>query len=77
MTPDELAAFVVQVRAECDAALRTSSSGQELVQDLGCSFCGKDQNEVRKLIAGMSAYICEGCVAPCVDILTYEAAYWR
>ncbi|MGH8725134.1 MAG: ClpX C4-type zinc finger protein [Burkholderiales bacterium] len=30
---------------------------------LHCSFCGKDQNQVRKLVAGPKAYICDECVA--------------
>ena len=32
---------------------------------LYCSFCGKNQNEVRKLIAGPSVYICNECVELC------------
>jgi hypothetical protein len=34
-----------------------------------CSFCGKSQDEVRTLIAGRSAYICEVCVVSCVGAL--------
>jgi ATP-dependent protease Clp ATPase subunit len=33
---------------------------------LYCSFCGKSQHEVRKLIAGPTAFICDECVALCV-----------
>lgn len=36
---------------------------------LFCSFCGKSKNEVRKLIAGPSVYICNECVELCMDIL--------
>jgi ATP-dependent Clp protease ATP-binding subunit ClpX len=36
---------------------------------LFCSFCGKNQNEVRKLIAGPSVYICDECVSLCNDII--------
>ena len=39
---------------------------------LQCSFCGKTQDEVRKLVAGPSVYICDECVDLCVDILTEE-----
>ena len=35
---------------------------------LFCSFCGKNQNEVRRLIAGPSVYICDECVDLCNDI---------
>ncbi|OYV27251.1 MAG: ATP-dependent Clp protease ATP-binding subunit ClpX, partial [Halothiobacillus sp. 20-54-6] len=41
-------------------------------QDLSCSFCGKPQAEVRKLIAGPSVYICDECVELCNDILREE-----
>ena len=36
---------------------------------LTCSFCGKAQKEVKKLIAGPTVYICDGCVQACVDAL--------
>ena len=39
---------------------------------LFCSFCGKNQNEVRRLIAGPSVYICDECVDLCNDIITEE-----
>lgn len=34
-----------------------------------CSFCGKDNTEVNKLIAGAGVYICDECVGLCTDIL--------
>ena len=39
---------------------------------LKCSFCGKSQNDVRKLIAGPSVYICDECVELCNDIIAEE-----
>lgn len=39
---------------------------------LQCSFCGKTQEEVRKLVAGPSVYICDECVDLCNDILSEE-----
>ncbi|ELX8379269.1 ATP-dependent protease ATP-binding subunit ClpX [Providencia vermicola] len=39
---------------------------------LYCSFCGKSQHEVRKLIAGPSVYICDECVDLCLDIIREE-----
>ncbi|MCB9685965.1 MAG: ATP-dependent Clp protease ATP-binding subunit ClpX [Alphaproteobacteria bacterium] len=47
---------------------RKSTNGK----DLCCSFCGKSQKEVRKLIAGPSVYICDECVELCNDIITEE-----
>ena len=39
---------------------------------LCCSFCGKNQNEVKKLIAGPSVYVCDECVELCNDIIREE-----
>ncbi len=39
---------------------------------LSCSFCGKGQREVRKLIAGPTVYICDECIALCNDIIEEE-----
>ena len=39
---------------------------------LYCSFCGKSQHEVRKLIAGPTVFICDGCVELCMDIIHEE-----
>lgn len=36
---------------------------------LYCSFCGKSQHEVRKLIAGPSVFICDECIELCNDII--------
>ncbi len=41
---------------------------------LYCSFCGKSQSEVRKLIAGPSVYVCDECVDLCNDIIKEELA---
>ncbi len=45
--------------------------GQD-ARELCCSFCGKSQKEVRKLIAGPSVYICDECVELCNEIITEE-----
>ena len=39
---------------------------------LYCSFCGKSQHEVRKLIAGPSVFICDECIELCNDIIKEE-----
>ncbi|MGB2241396.1 MAG: ClpX C4-type zinc finger protein, partial [Candidatus Puniceispirillaceae bacterium] len=39
---------------------------------LFCSFCGKSQHEVRKLIAGPTVFICDECVELCMDIIREE-----
>ena len=40
--------------------------------NLNCSFCGKSQKEVKKLIAGPTVYICDECIALCNDIIAEE-----
>ena len=40
--------------------------------DLVCSFCGKNQDEVKKLVAGPSVYICDECIELCNDIMVEE-----
>ncbi len=47
-----------------------SKDGQEKL--LYCSFCGKSQHEVKKLIAGPSVFICDECIALCNDIVRDE-----
>jgi ATP-dependent Clp protease ATP-binding subunit ClpX len=42
-------------------------------KDMLCSFCGRPQEEVRKLISGPSVYICNDCIGLCVDILKEES----
>ena len=39
---------------------------------ISCSFCGKSQEEVKKLIAGPNVYICNECVVLCKDILVED-----
>ncbi|HVJ66298.1 MAG TPA: ATP-dependent Clp protease ATP-binding subunit ClpX [Bdellovibrionota bacterium] len=43
------------------------------MKDLVCSFCGKSQREVKKLIAGPSVYICDECVSLCTEIIHEES----
>ena len=48
---------------------KRGSDGEKL---LYCSFCGKSQHEVRKLIAGPSVFVCDECVELCNDIIRDE-----
>ena len=47
-------------------------NGEDNGKLLYCSFCGKSQHEVRKLIAGPSVFICDECVDLCNDIIREE-----
>ncbi|MSO68847.1 MAG: ATP-dependent Clp protease ATP-binding subunit ClpX [Alphaproteobacteria bacterium] len=48
------------------------SGGSDSKNTLYCSFCGKSQHEVRKLIAGPTVFICDECVELCMDIIREE-----
>ena len=50
----------------------SSNSGGDSKNTLYCSFCGKSQHEVRKLIAGPTVFICDECVELCMDIIREE-----
>ncbi|MBL8631165.1 MAG: ATP-dependent Clp protease ATP-binding subunit ClpX [Rhodospirillaceae bacterium] len=50
----------------------TKSSSGDSKNTLYCSFCGKSQHEVRKLIAGPTVFICDECVELCMDIIREE-----
>ncbi|MFN4009347.1 ATP-dependent Clp protease ATP-binding subunit ClpX [Pannonibacter carbonis] len=50
----------------------TKASGSDSKNTLYCSFCGKSQHEVRKLIAGPTVFICDECVELCMDIIREE-----
>ncbi|MFM7694625.1 MAG: ClpX C4-type zinc finger protein, partial [Actinomycetota bacterium] len=47
---------------------RTGDTGEQLL----CSFCGKTQRQVRKLIAGPGVYICDECIDLCNEIIDEE-----
>ena len=51
----------------------SNSKDADAKDTLYCSFCGKSQHEVRKLIAGPTVFICDECVELCMDIIREEA----
>jgi hypothetical protein len=62
------------------AAGATSSAGTAdpgSLKTLCCSFCGKSQHDVRKLIAGPLVYICDECVQICTDVVKDEDTFWK
>ncbi len=50
----------------------SKASGGDSKNTLYCSFCGKSQHEVRKLIAGPTVFICDECVELCMEIIKEE-----
>jgi ATP-dependent Clp protease ATP-binding subunit ClpX len=51
---------------------RRAASARRVTAALTCSFCGKHQRQVNKLIAGPGVYICNDCVDLCVEIIAQE-----
>ena len=51
----------------------SKTTGGDNKNTLYCSFCGKSQHEVRKLIAGPTVFICDECVELCMDIIREES----
>ncbi|MCL4322770.1 MAG: ATP-dependent Clp protease ATP-binding subunit ClpX [Deltaproteobacteria bacterium] len=52
---------------------RKNNNNDNSGRELYCSFCGKSQDEVRKLIAGPSVYICDECINLCNEIISEES----
>src|SRR5229473_6720975 len=61
-----------QSRTPDGGALAPAGIVSEPTNALYCSFCGKSQHEVRKLIAGPTVFICDECVELCMDIIREE-----
>ena len=51
--------------------MNEQNSGGKNKTTLYCSFCGKSQHEVKKLIAGPTVFICDECVELCMDTVSY------
>jgi ATP-dependent Clp protease ATP-binding subunit ClpX len=50
------------------------NKGDDTTDNLFCSFCGKNQQEVKKLIAGPAVYICDECIQLCSEIIEEESS---
>ncbi len=51
------------------------SEDKKTGQTLYCSFCGRSQHEVKKLIAGPAVFICDGCTLLCVSIIAEDVVF--
>jgi ATP-dependent Clp protease ATP-binding subunit ClpX len=56
-------------------ARKTTAGGAPPPANVSCSFCGKAQEEVRKLVVGPNVFICNECITVCHDILAEEGAH--
>lgn len=50
----------------------TTDNNKDKGETLYCSFCGKSQDEVKKLVAGRGVYICDECIEVCINIVADE-----
>ena len=74
----EHAAAYETVAAATDQVTDALANAASIDLATGCSFCGKPRAELRRLIAGPGVYVCDECVALCVDILEDEIGEgWR
>src|SRR5262245_21828777 len=73
-----LSAKIEAARPRAIEAVASPAAAQQpaLPKTLHCSFCGKSQHDVQKLIAGPSVYICDECVDLCVDIIR-DGVLWK
>ncbi|MFI0546249.1 MAG: ClpX C4-type zinc finger protein, partial [Brachymonas sp.] len=51
------------------AAGGTTGAGGTGEQELHCSFCGRAQHEVKKLVGGNAVFICDECITTCTDLM--------
>jgi ClpX C4-type zinc finger len=74
----EHAAAYDTVAAATDKITEALSNATSIDLATGCSFCGKPRAQLRRLIAGPGVYVCDECVALCVEILEDEIGEtWR
>ncbi len=59
---------------------KTKTASADRVRDLNCSFCSKSKDQIAKLIAGPTVYICNECIDICNDVLSHDSQVkppWR
>src|SRR5215471_11911267 len=66
-----------RLRAQEDSAATAGAADRAAAKTLYCSFCGKSQHDVGKLIAGPGVFICDECVGLCTDIVRDETPIWK
>jgi hypothetical protein len=70
--PNGMGVFALKAIRDAQAALAAAAKDLSFAvreRPLACSFCGKSQKEVKKLIAGPTVYICDGCVGIAAEIV--------
>jgi ClpX C4-type zinc finger len=63
------------MRSVADWSINRLTLGRLRAPRLTCSFCARDSAEVSRLVAGRSAYICDDCIAKCVDVLEAHGGF--
>jgi hypothetical protein len=71
------AEFAAVTPSEAASILNDPLPRAAALSGVSCTWCGKGQDQVRKLLSGGGAHICNECVALCSDILDVEMPDWR
>jgi hypothetical protein len=50
-------------------------AGWRRIHPLRCSFCGRNENQVDRLVAGAAGHICDTCITQCVSILQHHGGF--
>jgi hypothetical protein len=64
---------LLHVRSRQEGSMSTPDASSPATVTASCSFCGKENRKVKKLIAGPGVYICDECIGLCADILATTA----
>jgi len=72
----EFTEFTVHTAPRSGRTILCKGCAAEIRGPLRCSFCNRVEPEVGKLVAGPESYICDTCVAICVDILAETQTRW-
>ena len=71
---EKMLAAVYETESDFRTKQKKTKGGKNEKNTLYCSFCGKSQHEVKKLIAGPSVFICEECTELCMTIIRAETS---
>jgi len=72
---EELGILLKKANWEVRVTALQKAAARTVPTSLSCSFCGKSQNEVNKLIAGPRAYVCNECIDICNEIIADDQRY--
>jgi len=72
---NELRKVFIALEKKDEKKIEVADEKNNTDKELHCSFCGKEKNEVTKIIAGPTVYICNECISLCNDIIFEEYGF--